>query len=315
MEVRQARHRYVRWLRVTKDLSPHTIRAYEGDISALERHLSPNPLVSDIDRERLLEFIETQRSAGLSPRSVRRRAVALRGFCNWLGFSELLDSDPWHGASVPAARARQLPRIVPRHELGQLVRLLRERAHVARSPRSDDIAARPFESTTLLAVALMVTTGARVTETVSVRCHDINLTARTVRIVGKGRRERDVFLTNEWIVSLTAAYLAARTTLQIPHDYVLFNTDYAPLTAATLRARVVKSSLDAGLPTRVTPHMLRHTAATQLIEAGVDIRYIQRLLGHASLSTTEIYTHVSNDALRRVVTTADVIGGVLAGDN
>ncbi len=315
MEVRQARDGYIRWLRATKDLSPHTIRAYEGDICALERHLSPDPLVSHIDRERMLHFMETQRSAGLSPRSLRRRAVALRGFCRWLEFSKLLDSDPWQGTSVPAARARQLPRIVPRHELGRLVRLLRERAHVTRSPRSEDVVARPSEATTLLTVALMVTTGARVTEMVSVRCEDINLMARSIRIVGKGRRERDVFLTNDWIVSLATAYLGARTTLRIPHNYVLFNGSYAPLTAATVRSRLAKSSVHAGLTTRVTPHMLRHTAATQLMEAGVDIRYIQRLLGHASLSTTEIYTHVSNDALRRVVTTADVIGGVLADDN
>jgi integrase/recombinase XerD len=75
-----------------------------------------------------------------------------------------------------------------------------------------------------------------------------------------------------------------------------------------MRSRLRKVARDAGLSDKVTPHMLRHTAATQLIEAGVDIRYIQRLLGHASLSTTEIYTHVSDRALRRVVSKADVVG-------
>jgi integrase/recombinase XerD len=78
-----------------------------------------------------------------------------------------------------------------------------------------------------------------------------------------------------------------------------------------MRARLVNAARDAGLGIRVTPHMLRHTAATQLIESGVDIRYIQRLLGHASLSTTEIYTHVSDGALRRVVSDADVVGKLL----
>jgi integrase/recombinase XerD len=75
-----------------------------------------------------------------------------------------------------------------------------------------------------------------------------------------------------------------------------------------MRARLAKSARDAGLGARVTPHMLRHTAATQLIEAGVDIRYIQRLLGHASLTRTEIYTHVSDRALRQVVSDADILG-------
>ena len=84
-----------------------------------------------------------------------------------------------------------------------------------------------------------------------------------------------------------------------------------PDQAAAMRARLAKAAADAGLGARVTPHMLRHTAATQLIEAGVDIRYIQRLLGHASLSTTEIYTHVTNPALQRIVSDADVLGRVL----
>ena len=86
---------------------------------------------------------------------------------------------------------------------------------------------------------------------------------------------------------------------------------HEPLTAPAMRLRLRKAGRDAGLRTKVTPHMLRHTAATQLIEAGVDIRYIQRLLGHASLSTTEIYTHVSDRTLKRVVSDADVLGGLL----
>ena len=93
------------------------------------------------------------------------------------------------------------------------------------------------------------------------------------------------------------------------HPYLLFNLRYEPLTPARHGGQGSRRSRPPpGLSNRVTPHMLRHTAATQLIEAGVDIRYIQRLLGHASLSTTEIYTHVSDSALRRVVSDADVLG-------
>jgi site-specific recombinase XerD len=82
-----------------------------------------------------------------------------------------------------------------------------------------------------------------------------------------------------------------------------------------MRSRLLKAGREASLGSRLTPHMLRHTAATQLIEAGVDIRYVQRLLGHASLSTTELYTHVSDHALKRVVSNADVLGRSLGRDN
>jgi site-specific recombinase XerD len=313
MQVRRARERYIRWLRVTRDLSPHTIRAYEGDILAFERHLGPGAVVRDIDGDAFVAFMEEQRAAGLSSASVRRRAAGLRGFSRWLTTAHLLDADPWAGATVAVGRSRRLPRLVPGHELDRLLRALRRTAGVDGAQAPDAVLERPDESTTLLSVALMVATGARVHEVVGIRCADIDLPGRSVRIVGKGRRERQVFLTNDWIKDLMRAYLATRDALGIDQPELLFNSRREPLTAAALRSRLVKAAEEAGLGARVTPHMLRHTAATQLIEAGVDIRYIQRLLGHASLSTTEIYTHVSNRALRQVVSDADVLGRVLEG--
>jgi site-specific recombinase XerD len=310
MQVRQARMQYVRWLRVTRDLSPHTIRAYDGDIAVFERHLGVRALVSQIDRDSLVTFIEEQQAAGLSSTSIRRRASGVRGFCGWLQLRRLLDSDPWVGTTVAVGRSRKLPRLVPTHELDRLLQSLRRTAGV--DDRAGDCEAlvlkRPHESTTLLAVALMVATGVRVNEVVSIKCRDIDLAGRSLRIVGKGRRERQVYLTNDWIKGLTDAYLEARAALGIEHSHLLFNLRHDPLTAAAMRSRLIKAARHAGVGPRVTPHMLRHTAATQLIEAGVDIRYIQRLLGHASLSTTEIYTHVSDRALRRVVSDADVLG-------
>jgi site-specific recombinase XerD len=311
MQVRQARKEYVRWLLVTRDLSPHTIRAYEGDIATFERHLGARAPVARIDQERLLAFLEAQRAAGLSPRSIRRRASGLRGFCGWLLSAGLLELDPWVGTTVAAGRARELPRIVAAHDLDRLFRWLQQRAAVQGPPGKSDVLAHPHESTTLLAVALMVATGARVHEVVGITARDIDLPGRSLRILGKGRRERQAFLPNARIVGLLRAYLRTRVALGIEHPQVLFNQQRMPLTAPAMRARLLKAATDAELSARVTPDMLRHTAATQLIEAGVDIRYIQRLLGHASLSTTEVYTHVSDGALRRVVSDADVVGRLL----
>jgi integrase/recombinase XerD len=188
---------------------------------------------------------------------------------------------------------------------------LRKRAGVGARSDSEAVLQHPNESTTLLAVALMIATGVRVNEVVGIKCRDIDLRGRSLRLLGKGRRERQVFLTNDWITDLTHAYLTTRDVLGVDHRYLLFNSHREPLTAAAMRSRLATAAREAGVSGRVTPHMLRHTAATQLIEAGVDIRYIQRLLGHASLSTTEIYTHVSDGALRRVVSDADVLGGLL----
>jgi integrase/recombinase XerC len=312
MQVCQAREDYVRWLLAARDLSPHTIRAYESDVAALERHLGIRGAVDQIDRECLVTFLEEQRAVGLSSMSIRRRASGLRGFCKWLLSCGLLASDPWVGATVVVGRSRKLPRILPTHELDRLFLSLRKTAEIDdTNAEATEVLHRPHETTTLLAVALMVATGVRVNEVVSIQCRDIDLPGRTLRLVGKGRRERQVFLTNDWITDLTSAYLKTRAALGTEHPYLLFNAHSGPLTAPAMRSRLVKAAQDAGLRARVTPHMLRHTAATQLIEAGVDIRYIQRLLGHASLTTTEIYTHVSDRALRRVVSDADVLGGLL----
>jgi site-specific recombinase XerD len=311
MQVRQARKQYVRWLIAARDLSRHTVRAYSGDVAAFERHIGFRAGVSEIDRDQLLAFMEGQRAAGLSSASIRRRAAGLRGFCRWLRASRLLDADPWEGVIVSVGRSRRLPRLVPGHELDRLFLFLRETAGVAERADSADVLLHPHESTTLLAVALMVATGMRVTEVVGLKCQDVDLAGRSLRIVGKGRRERQVFLTNDWITSLTAAYLTARDAHELRHSHLLFNRHHDPLSEPAIRSRLTKAAQEAGLSARVTPHMLRHTAATQLIEAGVDIRFIQRLLGHASLSTTEIYTHVSDRALRQVVSDADVLGRLL----
>lgn len=310
MRIAHARGSYIRWLLATRDLSPHTIRAYDADLVSFQRYLGADFEAAEITQEDVFSFVEQQRAAKLAPASLKRRASALRGFSRWMLSQGLLVDDPWRGASLALGRPRRLPRTLPAHELNCLMGFLARAAGVDASaePNSRDVEKRPHESTTLLAVSLMVATGIRVNESVSIRCHDIDLPGRALRLMGKGRRERQVFLTNDWIAGLTNAYIEARSKLGLTHSRLLFNLHHDPLSPPAMRSRLAKAARAAGLETHVTPHMLRHTAATQLIEAGVDIRYIQRLLGHASLSTTEIYTHVSDQSLKRVVSDADVLG-------
>jgi integrase/recombinase XerD len=308
LQIRETRTRYIHWLIAARDLSPHTIRAYEGDLAHFERDVGARADIRGIAKEDLISFLEGQKEAGLSPASLRRRASALRGFCRWMASQEMIEEDPWGGANIVLGRPRRLPRALPSHELDRLLAFLKLAAGVGVGDRRGPVRERPHEATTLLAVSLMVATGVRVHEVVGIRCEDIDLPARTMRLMGKGGRERHVFLTNDWITDFTDAYLNAREDLGLCHSRLLFNLRHNPLTPPAVRLRLAKAAAAAGLATRVTPHMLRHTAATQLIEAGVDIRYIQRLLGHASLSTTEIYTHVSDGALKRVVSDADVLG-------
>jgi site-specific recombinase XerD len=237
MQIDQARKRYIRWLLATRDLSQHTIRAYDADIASFARYLGTDFEVDQLDQDIVLSFIEQQKVASLSPASLKRRASALRGFCRWMLSQGFLVADPWSGTNLALGRPRKLPRTLPAHELNRLIEFLALAAGVDAStePQSQAIEERPHESTTLLAVALMVATGIRVNESVSIRCHDIDLPGRTLRLVGKGRRERQVFLTNDWIAGLTRAYIEARSSLDLKHSRLLFNLHYAPLTPPVAR--------------------------------------------------------------------------------
>src|ERR1700682_1185107 len=238
MELCQVRDQYIRWLQAARNLSPHTIRAYSGDIAALVRFLGDHGTLSCVDPTHLLAFVEAERAAGLTPRSLRRRTAGIRGFCRWLVSADLLDEDPWTGLTVRLGSPPRLPRALPRHDLDHLLAALRDAAALGGCSIPDEALARPHPTTTLLAVVLMVAAGLRVSEVVGLRQQDIDLPRRSLRITGKGLRERYVFLTNDWVASLVTAYLTTRAALRIGHDRLLFNHHRAPLTPASMRSRL-----------------------------------------------------------------------------
>lgn len=152
----------------------------------------------------------------------------------------------------------------------------------------------------------MVSTGMRVGELCKIRLEDVAPDGASVRINGKGSRDRVVYISdNDLGKDLLAAVSGQRTSQNI--GPLFLNRLGRPIKPQSIRAKLRRYAADVGLARRVTPHMLRHTAATLLIETGVDIRFVQRLLGHSSIATTEIYTHVSDEALRTALERADVL--------
>ena len=312
MDLGQAAHTYLDWLAATRTMSEHTLRAYKGDLVALTHHLGTAFPVEGVSADRLVEFLVVQRERGLAPSTIRRRASATRGFCRWLKRTGAVADDPWRDVDIHIRQPKRLPRPARDDSVRRLLAWLCRSAGVSRAAVPVGPFERPYEANTLVAVALMLSTGLRVGEVTTLRCDHIDLNGKSVRVTGKGARERQVYLSCDWIVGLIQAQLQTRRTLGLRHPRLLFNRSGGTMTTASLRSRIRKETGSADIAEHITPHILRHTAATQLVDCGVDIRFVQRLLGHASLTTTEQYTRVADASLRRAMAQANTLGRSLA---
>jgi site-specific recombinase XerD len=312
LSIATARTRYFDWLIAARDLAPNTVRAYRTDLAAFERHLGSGYVVGKLSESELVAFFGAQRNAGLAPASMRRRFAGVRGFLRWLANRNLLTNDPLANFVLETPRARGLPRTISRADSTRLIHWLAGHTNGEQDAalRTTSTPAAARTTTTFVATCLMLGTGVRVGELVALRPSDFDPASGALRVLGKGRKERTVYLSRR-LSTLLSRYLQLRDHLGVTHPFVFFSRGLGTLTADAVRRRLAAASVNAHLSRRVTPHMLRHTAATELVEAGIDIRIIQRLLGHASLTTTEIYTHVSDAKLASTMREADVVGRLL----
>jgi integrase/recombinase XerD len=269
-------------------LSPNTIDAYSADFKEFLTFFNDIRDLEDITPERLdsyASYLLVVRK--LAPATAKRRIASLKVMFGWLLRRGDLQTSPFARVDL---RIRIPERLARSLNSDELARMLRNRL--------------PTCDVTKLAITLLLATGMRVGELTSLRLQDVNLSERSLRIIGKGNRERRVFLPNEDVVREMQDYLSSRRAGQSGAAQVFVNRSGGNLTADALRTRITKLAQDAGVARRVTPHMFRHSTATLLIESGVDIRFVQRLLGHQSISTTQLYTHVSDPALRHAITGA-----------
>jgi integrase/recombinase XerD len=287
--------------RIAKGLSGNTLRAYAQDLAEYEAFTGPGRPLADCDRDHLrayLAFLMDRRA--LKPASAKRRIACLKAMYRWLELEDRIAASPFHRLDLQVRLPRRLPRALSRGEMKALLAALR--MPLPRPGRAARLSQPSFERLAAwTAVEILYATGMRVGELVGLRLGDIDLEDGTVRIIGKGNRERRAFLVKPATMTLVRAYVAARAASVPTGDAFLVTATAHPTTAQTVRLMLRRAAQEAGIERRITPHMLRHTAATHLIEAGVDIRFVQKLLGHANISTTEIYTHVSDRSLREVL--------------
>jgi site-specific recombinase XerD len=299
MQLKVAVKHFLQFCAVERRLSPHTVQAYEFDLADFSRWIGSPTLRRGVSTGQLkdyLQYMVVERK--LAPSTVRRRLACLRSFFRFTLEGKKAKS-PFDGWQLKLPRRKRLPRCLSKAEALCLL-----------SPPKRARGARgTIETSFAVLIRLMVSTGLRVGEVCRLLTEDISLDGTMIRVKGKGSKERVAYITDDRLLHALKKLRIQRGATPVPLFINLRGTAMKP---QSVRLRLRKIAQEVGLERRITPHMLRHTAATLLIETGVDIRFVQRLLGHSSISTTEIYTHVSDEALRNTLARANILSSIAA---
>ena len=304
---------FLTFCRGQRGLSENTVRAYAQDLVCFRSWRTRAGLGGPFRAEDVVAFLSHLRAeAGASPATVRRRIVTVRGYLVWCAKQSRGAVPNFAELDLDLRVPKRLPRPVDRQDLSRFLRSAPRIAPVLGRgrPRVLGAEAPDPDQVTGLAVRLLLVTGMRVGELTGLRLRDVSLSGERIRVHGKGDRERTVYVTNAGLLADFRAFLAQRMAQDDPSQAVFLNINRRPLTAAAFRKRLKRVSHDLNIQPPLTPHKFRHSAATLLIEEGVDIRLVQRLLGHASISTTELYTRVSDTSLKNAIERADTLGEV-----
>ncbi|MFC1715378.1 tyrosine recombinase XerC [Candidatus Poribacteria bacterium] len=282
---------FIAYLEVERNYSQNTVSSYRTDLMDFKKFLlgmkGSLPSIDEIDRLMIRGYLADLQERQLARSSVLRKLSSIRSFFRYLCRREHLSIDPTATLATPKAQ-RKLPEFLERSEVEALLEApdvgtiigLRDRA----------------------ILELLYSTGMRVSELLSLDITDLDLQTTLVKVRGKGKKERMLPVGGEAMSALDN-YLAYRHELSGGEStqaiFLSLNGSRIP-DAKSIRRRIEKYAQAAGIQKKITPHTLRHTFATHMLNAGADLRSVQELLGHASLSTTQIYTHVTADRLKRV---------------
>ncbi len=312
MLINDACDQFLIYCRCTKNLSSHTIKAYERDLTKFQIITVRKTPIAEYDRHRIREYVNALFDDGLSKATVKRRLACLKTLFKWLENEELIEVSPFYRLDLKIRLPQRLPRNLSSRELNKMLSAIRAVVGLSKTTEYllDDFGVvhkgRLNDITSLVSLELLFTTGVRVSELVGIRLDDIHLKDRYIHIRGNGQRERRVFITDASIQNLINTYIHLRQIASPDHNVFLINSNGRPATTQTVRIWIKKLSEKSKLNRKATPHMYRHSTATHLLSSGVDITYVQKLLGHQSISTTQIYTHVDHKEVYRNVAKANI---------
>lgn len=294
---------------VSRKLSDHTIRAYTLDLKEFRLLIKRNKSIKNVSKEDIKGFHTfLSVTKKLKSRSIKRKLACLKSMFSWLEEEEVIEDTPFRKYKVQIKTPFNLPRIISHSDVRNLLshplRLLGINNGHNPIPIIKKISfdSNSFKAlTALIAIETFYQTAIRVNELCSIDENDIDIHAKIIVIKGKGSRQRSVFILDDRLLKLIQFYIELTEVRYPGSSGFLKNSRGGRATSQFIRHLIVSTAKNCGIKKRVTPHMIRHTSATHLLESGVDIRFVQKLLGHQSIATTQIYTHVSDRNLRETL--------------
>ena len=275
-----------------KGLNQKTIKAYRIDLQQFSGQASEQWYSRDQISNYLVLLQQKYRV-----RSVKRKIASLKAFFNYLEYEELLPDNPFLKIRIKLNEPFLLPRTIPLPTIEQLLSQIYKDVDASNSTKQQRMAAIRDAAV----IELLFASGMRVSELCTLKPENINLSDGTIKIWGKGAKERILQVGNESVLAALRSYNDAyKTQIQMSKSFFV-NRLGNSLSEQSVRFMIVKYADEAGITLHITPHMFRHSFATFLLEEDVDIRYIQRLLGHSSITTTQIYTHVTAKKQRDIL--------------
>ncbi|WP_415929986.1 tyrosine-type recombinase/integrase [Zhenpiania hominis] len=287
---------YLDYCTLQKKLSSKTLKAYKIDLRQFLEYSSE--AADPMSRRHLTQYIRYLNST-YKPKSVKRKLAALKAFCSYLVYEEVLPSHPFLKIRTEFREPALLPKVIPLDIIQALLKTVYE------EEKNPQLSKRQHKHILrdIAVLELLFATGIRVSELTYLKPEDINLTDKTLHIYGKGSKERMLYIENPDVLKALILYQEEFAGDIETCGYFFVNCRKARYSEQSVRNMIEKYVTMIEYPQHITPHMFRHSFATLLLEADVDIRYIQGLLGHSSVTTTQIYTHISSSKQRKILAT------------
>lgn len=287
---------YLLYCKYQKRLDSKTLKAYQIDLRQFSEFV--NFSNSENISSPVLETYVSSLHQHYKPKTVKRKIASVKAFFRYLEYKEIIALNPFNRLHIKFREPTLLPKTLPLSVIELFLSTIYAQRFQAPTAYQRQNALRDAAI-----IELLFATGMRISELCSLKNSDVNLTEKSILIYGKGSKERRMQIGNDDVLQILTEYRNIFHKNRKSSEFFFINQDSSPVSDQTVRRMINKYVALAAIDIHITPHMFRHTFATSLLDADVDIRYIQEMLGHSSINITEIYTHVAMSKQRDILTT------------